>query len=154
MAGVQRPRDANQDLGEISINLPVARLVGVGQCRACDLAAESHVVELGAERTQAGFDIAEAFAVGQLGERHAEELIPTEEAAPSAIPVVAAYAAAEFAIRKEADQLGEYGASEVHEPLSDASEVVPAVLRRSNRGKRKTALSYAGTISCRPPVSR
>ena len=86
MAGVQGPRDANQDLGEISINLPVARLVGVGQCRACDLAAESHVVELGAERTQAGFDVAQAFAVGQLGERHAEELIPAGEAAPSAIP--------------------------------------------------------------------
>ena len=154
IAGVQRPRDANQDLGEIGIDPPVARLVGVGQCGARHLGAESHVVELGAERTQARFDVAQAFAVGQLGERHAEELIPAGEAAPSAIPVVAAYAAAEFAIRKEADQLGEYGAAEVHEPLSAASEVVPAVLRRSNRGKGKIALSYAGTISCRPPVSR
>ena len=53
------------------------------------------------------------------------------------IPVVAAYAAAELAIRKEADQLGEHGAAEVHEPLLTASEVVPAVLRRSNRGKGK-----------------
>ena len=42
--------------------------------RSC---AESHVVELGAERTaRQAVDIAEAFAKGQLGERHAEELIP------------------------------------------------------------------------------
>ena len=34
IAGVQRPRDANQDLGEIGIDPPVARLVGVGQCGA------------------------------------------------------------------------------------------------------------------------
>ena len=67
IAGVQRPRDANQDLGEIGIDPPVARLVGVGQGGARDVAAESHVVELGAKRTQARFDIAQAFAVGQLG---------------------------------------------------------------------------------------
>ena len=76
IAGVQRPRDANQDLGEIGIDPPVARLVGVGQCGARHLGAESQVVELGAERTQARFDVAQAFAVAQLGERHAEELTP------------------------------------------------------------------------------
>ena len=67
VADVQGPRDANQDLGEIGIDPPVARFVGVGQCGARHLGAESHAVELGAERTQARFDIAEAFAVGQLG---------------------------------------------------------------------------------------
>ena len=70
IAGVQGPRDANQDLGEIGIDPPVARFVGVGQCRARHRAAESHVVKLGGKRTQARFDIAEAFAVGQLGESH------------------------------------------------------------------------------------
>ena len=70
IAGVQGPCDANQDLGEIGIDPPVARLVSVGQCGARHLGAESHVVELGAERTQARFDIAQAFAVAQLGERH------------------------------------------------------------------------------------
>ena len=154
IAGIQGPRDANQDLGEIGIDPPVARLVGVGQGGARDVAAESHVVELSAKRTQARFDIAQAFAVGQLGERHREELIPAGEAAQPAIPVVAAYAASEFTIRKEVDQLGEHGAAEVHEPLSTASEVVPVVPRRSNRGKEKTALSHAGTVSCRPSLSR
>ena len=70
IAGVQGPHDANQDLGEIGMDPPVARLVSVGQCGARHLGAESHVVELGAERTQARFDIAEAFAVAQLGEGH------------------------------------------------------------------------------------
>ena len=56
---------------EIQIEKAVARLVGVGQCGARRLGAESHVVELGTERTQARFDVAEALAVGQLGKRHA-----------------------------------------------------------------------------------
>ena len=64
VVGVQRPGHADQDLGEVSIDPPVARLVRVGECRAGHLATEAHVVELGAERTQARCDIAEAFAVG------------------------------------------------------------------------------------------
>ena len=90
----------------------------VGQCRARDVAAESHGVELGATRTQARFDIAEAFAVGQLGEGRREELIPAGEAALAPVAVVAGHTAPELAIRKEVDQLREYGAAQIHEPLS------------------------------------
>ena len=118
IAGVQGPRDANQDLGEIGIDPPVARHVGVGQCRARELATKSHVVELGAERAQARFNIAEAFTVGQLGEGHRKELIPAGEAARAPVAVVAGHAAPELAIRKETDQLGEDGAAQIHEPLS------------------------------------
>ena len=118
IAGIQGPRDANQGLSEIGIDPPVARLVSVGQCRARDVAAESHVVELAAKRTQARFDIAEAFAVGQLGEGHREELIPAGEAARAPLAIVAGHTAPELAIRKKADQLREYGAAQIHEPLS------------------------------------
>ncbi len=118
IAGVQGPGDADQDLGEVGVDPPIAGLVGIGPCRASHLAAESHVVELSAERTQARLDIAEALAVRQLGERHAQKLIPTGEATRAPVAVVAAYAAPELAIRKEADQLGEDGAAQIHEPLS------------------------------------
>ena len=58
IAGVQGPRDANQDLREVGIDAPVARLVGVGESGARHSTAESHVVELAAHGTQAGLYIA------------------------------------------------------------------------------------------------
>ena len=113
IAGVQRPRDANQDLGEIGIDPPVARLVGVGQCGARHLGAESHVVELGAERTQARFDVAQAFAVGQLGKK----LIPARKAAQFVIAAIASYAFTEFVARELIHQLCEDGPAKVHASL-------------------------------------
>ncbi len=58
IAGVQRPRDANQGLREIGIDAPVAGLVGVGKSGARDLGAEPHVVELGLHGAQASLDVA------------------------------------------------------------------------------------------------
>ena len=125
IAGVQGPRDANQDLGEISIDPPVARLVGVGQCRACDLAAESHVVELGAERTQAGFDIAEAFAVAQLGEGHAQELVPAGESLLLVVAPVTSDTLLKLIGGKVIQELRKDGATEVHAPLLALLRVRP-----------------------------
>ena len=50
--GMKRSGDADQVLREIGEDAPVVSLVGVGQCRARNPAAESHVVELAAHRTQ------------------------------------------------------------------------------------------------------
>ena len=68
--GVKRTSGSDERLCEVGVDAPMVRLVGVGQGGACDLAAEAHVVELAAEGSQTGFDIAEAFAVAQLGEGH------------------------------------------------------------------------------------
>src|SRR6185295_4214091 len=54
---------------------------GVGQGAATDIAADAQVIEPRALRTQAGLDVAQALAIRQLGERHAQELIEAAEAA-------------------------------------------------------------------------
>ena len=72
---IQRPSDGDQALREIGIHAPVAHGIGVGEGVARHGGAHAEVVELGALRAQARFDIAKAFAVGQLREGHAQELV-------------------------------------------------------------------------------
>ncbi len=117
IAGVQGPRDANQDLGEVSVDPPVVRLVGIGESGARNLAAKTHVVELGLHRTQAGLDVAQAFAVGQLGERQTKKLIPARKAAQFVIAAIASYAFTEFVARELIHQLCEDGPAKVHASL-------------------------------------
>jgi len=152
IAGVKRTRDSDQVLGEIGVNAPVAPLVGVRQGGARHRVAEAHVVELGTERAQAGLDVAQAFAVGQLGEGHGEKLLPAREAANPAIPFVAKRATAKFSIRKMADQLRKDGAALVHAPLSAVAEAAAAAIGRSNRGKRISALTDSCVRACGRPV--
>jgi hypothetical protein len=40
--------------------------------------AETHVIQLESNRTQAGFDVAQALAVGQSGKGHREKLLQQE----------------------------------------------------------------------------
>jgi len=47
--------------------------VGVGQRVSGDAPANSNVVQLGLNRSQASFDVPKTFSAGQLGEVHAIE---------------------------------------------------------------------------------
>jgi hypothetical protein len=76
------------------------------------------MVQLATKGSQAGFDIAETFAVRQLREGHRQILIPAREASRSGIALVASHATTELSIRQEAQQLGEDGPTLVHGPLS------------------------------------
>ena len=49
-------------------------------------ASESHVVQLAVDGAQARFDVAQALAIGQLGEGHGEVLIPAGQILQVAIP--------------------------------------------------------------------
>ena len=79
LARVESPRFADQRGGDTGIDSPVADIVGVGEGRARDPAAKTHVVEMFAARSEARFDVAQALPVGELGERHAEKLITATE---------------------------------------------------------------------------
>src|SRR4051812_30286799 len=94
---VQPPRAGDQDLGEIRVDPPVAVLVGIGERTPCDRPAKARVVELLVEGAEAGLDIAQALAVGQLSEGHAQELIETGEVADPSIAVIARDATVELA---------------------------------------------------------
>src|SRR5208337_5419683 len=63
-------------------------------------------------------DVAQALAVGQLGERHSEVLIPAGQIFQVAITRIAGDALLELLVRKELDQLGKDGTPGVHPALS------------------------------------
>src|SRR5215472_9922236 len=68
---IQRSGDADQALGKIGIDAPVAYRVGIGQGIASHRRTNPEMIELGTLRTQAYFDVTEALPISQLGERHA-----------------------------------------------------------------------------------
>jgi hypothetical protein len=75
---VQRSGDAHKVLGEIGEDAPVVSLVGVGQSRTGNPAAESHVIELAAYRAQASLNVAETVAVSELSKGHRQQLSQQE----------------------------------------------------------------------------
>jgi hypothetical protein len=58
LVDVQSPRLADQSLGQLRVNAPVARLVGIGQRRAPHRIAQAHGIEFRGLHRQAGFDVA------------------------------------------------------------------------------------------------
>ena len=66
-------------LREGCIEPPVPDVVGVGESVSCHAAADAHVAEFVGPGTQTGFDVAQARAPGEFGERHAPELIGAGE---------------------------------------------------------------------------
>ena len=61
---------SDQHLGKILVDSPVAHFVGVRQSVARNLAADAHMIELFARRSQAGLDVPETFAKGELSKAH------------------------------------------------------------------------------------
>ena len=76
---VQLPCRVDQELCEGGIEPPIPDVVGVGEGVSCHAAADSHVVEFIGPGAQAGFDVAQARAPGELSEGHAPELIGAGE---------------------------------------------------------------------------
>ncbi len=75
LVGVQLPCPDDQPLGHLGMDAPVAPFVGIGQGRAPDRLAEAHVIELRCMDREAGLDVAQALAIGQLGEGHGPVLL-------------------------------------------------------------------------------
>ena len=104
--GIKPPRDADQVLGEVGIDAPVAHGVGIGQRVAGDVAAETQMVELGRLRTKASFNIAQALAPGQLRERQAQILIKAREPLDLVLAIVAGHATTKRRQRQMLHELG------------------------------------------------
>ena len=92
---------------EIGKDSPVAILIGFGQGVASDGASETEVIEFGLDGIQTGFDVAQAVSIGQLSERHAQELIEAGEPPNAIIPLVLADATIEIALGQGVHELRE-----------------------------------------------
>ena len=115
--GVERLRLRDQALGEFGVHAPVARFVGIGEGGATDRLAKAHVVELGRLRREAHLDVAQALAIGQLGEGHATQLLGARQRAYAVIAAVTGHNAMKGLPRQEVHDLREQGLANVHASL-------------------------------------
>lgn len=111
---VELPGSLDQRLSKVGVNAPVANLVRVGKRIAGNSTAYPHVVQLVLLGTQAGFDIPETFAVGQLCEGHAEVMVESGILLDLEVAIVTIYAAMEDMERKMFHHLGENEFAGVH----------------------------------------
>jgi hypothetical protein len=81
--------------------------VGIGQSGSGNPAPNAHVVELAVDRSQAGFDITQALAIGQLSKCDAKELIQTRKSPEFMVTPVALDALVELVGWDVIDQLRE-----------------------------------------------
>lgn len=56
--GIKPASDANERLGQIGVDAPVAHRVGIGQGVASNAAVDAHVIELALLRSKTRFDVA------------------------------------------------------------------------------------------------
>jgi hypothetical protein len=86
------------------------------------------VIELAADGTKTGFNVAKTLAVGQLGEGHGEILIPAGQAFQIPITSITFYTFLKLLVGKELHQLRENAAPNIHPALSLLSECLPSLL--------------------------
>jgi hypothetical protein len=101
-------------LREVGVDAPVARFVGIGQRRTRHAGLEAHVVQLATHRAQAGFDVPQTLAIGELGESHRQILIPAGEVLGVSVSAIAGDTFVKFLVRQMLDQLRKHGAARVH----------------------------------------
>jgi len=117
---VQLPRTTDQDLGEVGVDPPVVSMIGVGQRAPRDFAAKSGVIQLGPQGPQTRFDVPQAFAIGELRESHAQELVAARETATALIATILVDAGVELAPRQKVHELRKHELSVEHKPPSAA----------------------------------
>lgn len=142
---VQLPSLANQCLGEVPPDAPVAMLVGMGQRAAGNHCAHPHMIELGLMGTKTALDVPQPFPIGELSECHAQILVHTREGLDVSIAVVSFHAAGKFLVRDELHHLSEDCTSSVHGPPPLCREYNP--YRNSNRSRSKNS-NYQYRSSC------
>jgi hypothetical protein len=124
----------DQRCREVSVDAPVPHLVGLGQRRAPHLATDAHVVELAGLRIEARDRVAQAIAIGELGERHAAELVLAAEALDKAVAAVAVDRAPQRVERQMLHELREHQLALVHDAsLPDKEGWTPAEILGSNQ---------------------
>ena len=154
LRGIQRSCNANQVLGEVRIDLPRTCGVRIGQSVARNRrAAKPHVIQPFGLSTQIDFDVAQRFAVGQLGKRHGEELIQAREVLDLVLSVVICNAAAKRTQRQIEHELREYELALVHGGFGRESAKNPkSDFRRSNRDQTETPNSSSESLTYDAPM--
>lgn len=126
---------ADQRLGEVRPDPPIAMLVGMGQCAAGDRGAHAHVIELCLMGTKAALDIPQPFPVGELREGHAQVLIHAGEGLDVPLAVVTLHTTSKLLVRDGLHHLSKNRTTSVHGSPPFYREYSP--FRNSNRSRSK-----------------
>ena len=111
------------------------------------------MIQFGLGSPEARLDIAQTFPEGQLGEGHAEELVPAGERLGPMIAAISGNALAELVDRQVLDELREDGPSAVHVASKEAQHDKTAN-RNSNRLRTSDVFEpYKAGICCTLPKS-
>lgn len=102
-------------VGEVGKDAPVPFFVGHRQGVTGGGLPDAGVIEFRAEGRQAGFDVAQTFAPGQLGERQHEKLFIGGQLADAEVAAVTGDTLVELVFGEEVKELGEDGATFVHQ---------------------------------------
>ena len=139
--GVERLRLHDQALGELGVHAPVARFVGIGEGGAADRLAKAHVVERGRLRREARLDVAQALAVGQLGEGHAAQLLGARQCAYAVIAAITGHNALKGLPRQEVHDLREQGLANVHASLRSSQSRKAGRTGQRHSSRRQSEIS-------------
>ena len=126
---------ANQRLGEVSPDAPVAMFVGMSQCAAGNRCTHSHMIELCLMGTKTALDVPKSLPIGKLRKCHTQVLIHAREGFDISLAVVSFHAAGEFLVWDELHHLRKDCASSVHGPPPYSREY--SLYRNSNRSGPK-----------------
>src|SRR5215212_6004874 len=134
-------------------------VVGVGQSGARHAAAESHVVQFAAHRPKASLDIAKAFAISQLSERHRKILITAGEASPMNITAIARNTLLKLVGGQMVHQLSEDSLAEIHPSLSERHPDLSGgfwglTLRRKNSNRKNRIQPQASDFTWVIPLGK
>jgi len=122
------------------MDAPVARLVGIGQRRAPDRLAKTHVVELGVLGRQTHLDVAQALAVGQLGEGHDPELFRARQRANTLVAIVTGDVPSKGCPWQKIQELGEQCLAGVHGGLRAKAQKTARIGNRCSNRHRPSLL--------------
>lgn len=115
LVGIQDGGLLDQDMSEIGEDAPIPSFIGIGQSASGSQAGHPRVIELGSYRPQTCFDVAQTLSVGELGERHHQELIVTGQRFGVTVALVPPHALVEFVSRQPVHHLGKDNPAFVHD---------------------------------------
>jgi hypothetical protein len=136
LLGIQRSGSRDQALSQRVVDAPVALVQRIGQRRASRWRLQPHVKELGLVGCQAGFDVAQRFAPGELREGHDAKQVGATQRANARVALVPLDDATEGLPRHELHHLREQRLAHVHASprVVQTREHRKRAIRNSNRG--------------------
>ncbi len=119
--GVELARLKHQSLRQLRVNTPIAALVGLCQSGTPNGRTKAHGIELSGLCAETSLEVAQALAIGELGESHGTELLGAVEGAHPMVAAITGYAAGKRGPGKEIHQLSKKHLARVHRRLQKTS---------------------------------